>query len=412
MNRTPLISVVIPTRNRAQYLARAIESVRAQTYPAWELIIVDDGSTDDTPQVVQAFHDARIRYFRQAAGERARARNLGWHHARGEFVAFLDDDDLWLARKLEETLTGFTRAEVGVVYTAWQFIDANDRILPQPPAFTPKRGKVLPDLLRSNLFVSVHPALLRRECLVAVDGFDVTTVPAEDWDLWIRIAQQGYEFECIGEPLALYRVHGANTLKDWARLEQGTQTVLEKAFAHCAQPDLRALRAECFARNDFRNAVRRFTDGDVEGGSHLFAQAVRAFPRLLDERGTFYEVIGATQPEGYKGTWHFLDLDKGERYITAALEAAFRASSEPRSPDLKQRHARAWGEAYFVSGLLAYAIGDGQRARTMLRRAYAVYPPLAARPTFWLTFAKSFLPARLVQMYRRYVSNGWRRSRQ
>ncbi|QIT56556.1 glycosyltransferase family 2 protein [Aquisalimonas sp. 2447] len=125
MTAAPLISIVTPTFNRAGYLPVAIDSVLAQTFPNLEYLIVDDGSTDNTSDVVNSYDDERIRYFRQENQGQSVARNVGIENSRGEFVCFLDSDDAWVPEKLQQQLEAFrAHPEAGVVYGDYIFIDA------------------------------------------------------------------------------------------------------------------------------------------------------------------------------------------------------------------------------------------------------------------------------------------------
>src|SRR5581483_4193490 len=200
-----LVSVVIPSFNGARLLAEAVESVLAQTHPAVETIVVDDGSTDDTPALVARWGD-RIRYLRQANRGVCAARNAGLAAARGVYVTFLDHDDRFTPEKLARQAAVLdAHPDAGVVYTGWRFIDAEGR--PFPPVAWPRHeGDVLAELVIAN-FVFLGAVMVRRSLLAETGGFDEALRGAEDWELWLRLARHGARWACVDAPLFEYRLH-------------------------------------------------------------------------------------------------------------------------------------------------------------------------------------------------------------
>jgi len=190
------VSIVIPTFNRAALLTRALASVRRQTHCDWEAIVVDDGSADATAAAVAGFDDRRIRYLRHAANRGgSAARNTGIRAARGDFIAFLDDDDEWVDEKLEEQLRALGDADA-IVCTA----TLNGK------AFLKHRPKDHLDLrdLRKGTFVAGGTGTLLARAHVFNDiGFDEQLPRGQDWDVFIRIAQ-GYRVRYLNKPLVKY----------------------------------------------------------------------------------------------------------------------------------------------------------------------------------------------------------------
>jgi len=204
----PLISVIIPTHNRAELLRRAIKSVLNQTFEDFELIVVDDASTDSTPEVATGFDDPRIRYIRLKKNSGApTARNTGIKRSRGAFIAFLDDDDEWLPRRLELQMKKFEELEkdFGVVYGAFYYVSQQTgRIIgKRTPAH---RGWIYRELLVEN-FIGSPTLLIRRECFKRAGLFDPKLTSSQDWDMWLRIARY-YKFDYVEEAVAKYYVHG------------------------------------------------------------------------------------------------------------------------------------------------------------------------------------------------------------
>jgi len=210
-----MISVVIPTYNRAQFLAETIESVLAQVYREFEVIVIDDGSTDNTAEVVARFGD-KVRYVPQPNSERAVSRNHGLRLATGEFLAFLDSDDCWEKQALIEMVKSL-RANPAAAFTAvgCSIIGADNRVL---SVFYPGGGvegvlqEAFYQLLRTNVIGSPSAVLLRRSALERWGSFDEDRglLGVEDWELWARLAFHA-PIVCRRWPLVRYRRHFSNT---------------------------------------------------------------------------------------------------------------------------------------------------------------------------------------------------------
>ncbi|MBX9581390.1 MAG: glycosyltransferase [Gemmataceae bacterium] len=209
---TPSVSVVMAARNYARFLPQAVESVLTQTVTDWELVIVDDGSSDDTPAAARPFlADRRVRYVRADRLGQPRAKNLGVGLTRGEFVAFLDADDIWHPAKLERQLPLFTaNPGVGVVHCGRAVIDEAGRPVDRSAPAGP-RGRVLAPLFVYNS-VCFSSVVVRRRVFEHVGGFDPVWDLAIDYDFWLRVARH-YEFDGVDEELVLYRTGHGNLSK-------------------------------------------------------------------------------------------------------------------------------------------------------------------------------------------------------
>jgi glycosyltransferase involved in cell wall biosynthesis len=221
----PLVSVVIPTWNAADYLREAIESAFAQTYRPLEIIVVDDGSTDHTAAVCAAYGD-RIRYFHQPKDDKrgALATLRGLKEARGRFVAPLDHDDRWLPEKIERQVAAIlAQPETGAVFTRLRLIDSagNDK---GPWDLVGPSGDVFHHLLGGNVY-SHSSALYPRAVLDEV-GFHDPDLGIGDWDQWLKIARH-HPIIMLDEFLVEYRVHEQNYSADRRLMAQATWRVLE-----------------------------------------------------------------------------------------------------------------------------------------------------------------------------------------
>jgi GT2 family glycosyltransferase len=201
----PVVSVIIPTYNRASLIGRAIQSVIDQTYQDLEIIVVDDGSTDGTGDILRRY-DERIRSFRHPQKKGAgSARNTGIRQAKGQYLAFLDSDDEWLEKKLETQIEAFRTASpmVGVVYTGTWRVKGEKRWLIPNPAEVPGDGALRGSLLSGTYMVLTPAALVKKECFEALGGFDERLTALEEWDLWIRLSKR-YRFLYVDEPLVIW----------------------------------------------------------------------------------------------------------------------------------------------------------------------------------------------------------------
>lgn len=225
-----LVSVVTATYNMGQYAALAVKSVLCQTYPHVESIVVDDGSTDGTPETMEQFRtDPRVKFIRLLKNQgQTVAKNTGLREAKGKYLAFVDADNLWMPDKLEKQLPLFDQSEkIGVVYSDLQLIDGEGKKLPSIHR-TYHQGCITAPLLVHN-FVNFNSAVVKRECLERIGRFDESLSMGIDWDLWLRISI-GYKFAFLPEPTYSYRIWpnqmSHNTLK---RLECAKK-ILDKFF--------------------------------------------------------------------------------------------------------------------------------------------------------------------------------------
>jgi glycosyltransferase involved in cell wall biosynthesis len=206
---TPRISVPIAVRDYGHYLADALRSVQAQTFVDWDCILVDDGSQDQTPQVVRPFlADSRIRYVRSDALGQTRAKNLALRMSQAPLIAYLDGDDVWLPSKLERQIRLMdAEPQIGVCFTRRFLISPQGELLTSPHPAVP-RGLIFNDVLLDN-FVCFSSVMIRRSALEHVGAFDPRLELAIDYDLWLRVAKH-YAFDFIDEALVKYRTgHGS-----------------------------------------------------------------------------------------------------------------------------------------------------------------------------------------------------------
>lgn len=227
-----LVSAIIPVYNQERYLAEAIESVLGQTFEDVELIVVDDGSTDRTPEIIAGYRGG-LRAFREPNSGWASALNLGIREARGEWIGWLSSDDLWEPPKLARQFEALQKSpSAGVIYTDDLVIDSEGRVLGrrQFPSPRTRRARLL-GIVR-HCFINGSSTLVRRDVFERVGLFDEKDRYTADYDLWLRIAEE-HEFLHVAEPLVRYRIHPGQI--SWGR------EVMERAGGQVASRALRRM---------------------------------------------------------------------------------------------------------------------------------------------------------------------------
>jgi glycosyltransferase involved in cell wall biosynthesis len=227
------VSVIIPTYNFGRFVKESIQSVLVQTIGLLEIIVIDDGSTDDTAEVVTSIKDERLRYVRQENAGVSAARNRGAAESRGEYIAFCDADDVWEPTKLEKQIALFEAdREIGLVDCGMR--EFNDET-GQTIGFYLDGGSgwVADALLLWEGPVVVGPGgtiVVTREAFDTIGGFDERQKVGEDWDFCYRVARK-YKVGFVPEPLVNYRSHGGAAHRSVAQMEKGMTLFYQKAFA-------------------------------------------------------------------------------------------------------------------------------------------------------------------------------------
>lgn len=285
-----LFSVVITCYNYEKYLRQSIASSLSQTYHDIEVIIVDDGSVDDSKNTIHEFDDPRIvKIFQRNAGQ-PKAKNRGICEAKGEFIAFLDADDIWMAAKLEKQLALFADSEVGVVYSRRKWIDpdgfeilGNERDL--------KRGWVLDHIFVDN-FVCFSSSVIRRSYLEQVGYFDESLPMGNDYDLWIRLASI-CKFDFVDEPLVKYRTGHANLSKNTMKRYECAQQIMLKNLSN---PQIRARMSWYVPALAWADTWSNFgyylaTIGKKRDGFFYALRAICKFPFYLNTYKRFIKLM-------------------------------------------------------------------------------------------------------------------------
>lgn len=277
--QNPVCSVIVPCYNAACYLAASLDSVLKQTFKHFEIVVVNDGSIDNTDDVIKPYlHDSRIKYIKQDNAGPAQARNTGVRNSASEYIAFLDADDLWDATKLEKQMQLFSDPAVGVVYTTARYIDEQGQAVlcqHQSKYLMPRAGKVTPYLFIDN-FVPFSSVVVKRECFDKAGFFDVSLRSAEDWELLLRFSTY-YEFRYIDEPLLLYRFHSGQSSKDVSSMMLCVDRVRDKFLQHNKGILSRRIIQQAVV-NSYIQASNYYRSIDTRKALSYSAKALKAAP--------------------------------------------------------------------------------------------------------------------------------------
>ncbi len=287
---SPKVSVIVATYNREKYLKEAIISVLEQTYCDFEIIVIDDGSTDNTHIMIESFQDPRLRYIKQENHGRSHARNVGLHLSKGQYIAFLDSDDLYLMHKLALQISYLdTHPKVGMIYTSAYCIDDNGNFISHQ-----YKAKVSGSIYHKIAFfipvtITLPTVMLRRNIILKAGGFDEKMYRFEDTDLWRRISKIT-PIDAIDVYTCKLRTHAGNDIK-----MQNAQQLVNAVHYYVAKILNEDKKTNLLLFNwrigglyyYYAHALRRVPDGDVH--SHDFLQHAYQYCFLYKIKEYCYE---------------------------------------------------------------------------------------------------------------------------
>jgi len=295
-----LVSAIIPTYNRADYIAQAVSSCLAQTYPCYEIIVVDDGSTDNTPQVLGQF-GTRIQVVRQKNGGLAAARNAGIRAATGQYLGFLDDDDLWLPCKLERQVQALSQDHaVTVIYSDFAYVHEEGKNTVPRSLNRPQPRNMLEALLMGN-WLAVDTFLIRRDCFGEIGFFNEELRAHEDWDFWLRLAAR-YRWSHVPEELTLVLWHDRSLSRNARLMDETTWKVLDKYFASASGARLpRSTRRRAYSAAHYRIAMHYIACAQYwRAARHMGLGFTTAPERLFLESSKITLLLRNVASRGYR----------------------------------------------------------------------------------------------------------------
>ncbi len=388
----PGVSIIIPTFNRASLLKEALDSALSQTYPAFEVIVVDDGSTDETPVLLQAY-EGKILCLRQPNRGVAAARNAGFCASTGAFVTFLDDDDRIYPQKISRQVQQLAASpEAGFVHCRHDYMDARGSLLARGGVLA--RGDVLVELLCGNFIWSGAP-LIRRAVFEQAGGYNEQLSSAADYDLWLRICSAGHALACVQSRLGAYRLQHGSMVTGIERTEWEVLAALDAVFS---RPDLpaqvRAARQQSYAAWRVWFSRRYYACGAYEDARRNLRIALQSDPGLSADlprlRQSFLDEAA---------DWRVSD---GLAYIRGVIEHLPREAHS-----LAGERAALLARVCLGQAVKACARGETAAAGEAIRQALALDAALLSQPDELARTAAHYaliLPADPLELADRFIS--------
>ncbi len=372
----PLVSVIMPAFNSARFVAQAIESVLAQTYPSFELIVINDGSTDETEQILVPY-EHQIRLIHQPNQGASVARNTGIQAAQGKYILFVDADDIIPAHKLVTQVALLeANPDLGLVYSGWQYV-TEDGLHITGEIRPGKEGNLLKDLLLRRFFCVIGSPLVRREWLDKVGFFDPSLALAEDTDLWTRLAYAGCHFGYINEPLYQYRMVTSSLTHHVERQIKNEFARLDKFFSdpHLAD-DIKGLEAQSYSILWYEFATKYFHQGDMAKGQDCLHKATLLCPALAQDADWLVEWLAAYALSP--------DVADARQFVDMVL-----THLPPSAKTLARLRPRLYGHVHIAAAFQAYHNHQYQRIRPHILPALFWYPRALLNRGFLRIMVKS-----------------------
>lgn len=394
------VSVIIPAYNRANYLPLALQSILDQSRVPDEIIVIDDGSSDGTSELAQAY-EPRVRYFSQDHRGVAAARNLGLAVAQGDVIAWLDADDLWEPNFLATTLSILEeQPAVWGVYTGSILIDADGNKLTQSNIKSVSPADLYPALIDGDLVIVTPGIVLRKNCFTEVGTFDAQLAMCEDYDMWLRIAHVT-RLVGVPRPLVRIRVHDSNTHRDSTAFFHFLCQVGKKQFgpAECEPETWPEYKRRFYAHIYRVNAIRLMQEAQDRASWLYLSQAVRTWPKILEKLDVFYEAICGNQVRGHRGRPDLGDIEDNTVQLLRWLDDLF------VSADTVMLHQRrtAYYNAYLAAAMLHDQAGRWSKARRCLLHAIKAKPVMLTSGAVLRRLLKLYIGQRPAQLAQRLL---------
>lgn len=358
----PRVSVIVPTYNRSHLTAQAIRSVLGQTVSDFEVVVVNDGSTDDTEEIVLAFSDPRLKYFRQENQGPSVARSTGLQASTGEFIAFLDSDDLFLPNRLELQLAMLEKEPgAGLVYG--RYYSTNEQEAPEKIKGACHADLGLRHLLVRGTAFHWSTVLVRRSNLDSAGGFREELTYLEDWELAVRLALDGCQMICVDEPVSIVRQQAGSHAKSAFSYLKKAPAVLDMVYDDPRMPpEMHGIRNTVYATRHVRSAAAAYQAQDMELGKEFLELALQTDPTLTDENidlvvdQLFNRVMGFCLGDPRDTLQSVILHLPGERHFARELGR------------------RLWAKFYIDGAFEAYQLGQTTKCRNYALQAIRKRP--------------------------------------
>lgn len=399
-NQAPAASIIIPNYNHAQYVGDAISSVLNQTCSDFEVIVVDDGSKDNSREVIDQFGH-KVRAIYQKNQGLSAARNTGIRVARGAYIGVLDADDMYEPEFID-TLVGLLeeQKDAGGAYCGYRFVDHLNNPLPQIEA-----REVGPEHLHQALvdgnFLVPESMFVRKNCYDTVGLFDTSLTALEDFDMWLRITSQ-FKVIYTTKLLTRHRILPGSMSSDPTRQFQNRLKVIGKHFGAEPGPGgvWSAAQRRAYGRAYLVSAVEYLqVHNEARAYDCLYALA-NACPQLLAEMETFYELGCGDQPKGYRGEFASVNLKHNVPVVMRLLKKLSHASE---LHEFKRLERNAYANMNYAFGLLAYGQGKTNMARKFMFSALQLHPKFLLDRAVAGVALRSLLGAKLIAWFKRLL---------
>ena len=365
VEQDPLVSIIIPNYNHAQYVGDAIWSVLTQEYRNFEIIVVDDGSTDNSRDVITQFGD-KVQYIHQKNAGLSAARNTGIKASKGVLIGVLDADDMYESIFLSTlVVTLQENPDADGVYCGYQFVDHKNNLLPQIEARLVDHDKLYDALLDGNFFVP-ESIFLRRYVYDNVGLFDETLRACEDWDVWLRVTKK---YKIVHSPniLTRHRILPGSMSTDPQRMLTYRLAVLKKHVGDEPVGNGSSVAHRAYGRAYLGSCVEYLQYGNTDRAYECFQKLANIYPVLLTELDTFYQLGCGDQPKGSMGDLASLNVKRNSVPLLLMMTSLFSDSRTGKDVRLLERAASA--KAYFALGMLAYGTREFRESRWFFARA-------------------------------------------
>ncbi|MFN8445496.1 MAG: glycosyltransferase [Caldilineaceae bacterium] len=398
MIENELVSIIIPNYNHARYLGDAIESALAQSYTPREVIVLDDGSTDNSREVAMHF-SGYIDYIHQENRGLAPARNAAIRAATGKYVALLDADDAYEKHFVGRAVDALrSQPTARGVYTGYSFIDQKNHPLPQLETRVLPAKELHKALLFNNFLVPAC-VFVERDCYVQSNLFDERLSACADWDMWLRLSNK-YEIVGLPEALVRYRIVVGSMSSNPQRMLNERLAVLEKhvgAEPPATDPNDRVRRA--YAEAYFRAVIEFLQNENAEQAETYLHRAAALYPPLIQQRDTLFELLLGGQPRGIRGNLSQLEITSSCNNLLTVLDNLFDdAETGLRLAPLRNT---IYAQAYSIIASAHYARNHFSETRHFLMRSALADHDQAVNRQHLSMFAKSLLGTSLVNRFRR-----------
>lgn len=397
----PKISVVIPTYNRSNLICKAIESVLAQTYIDFEIIVIDDGSTDNTRNVLLKYNSV-IKYIVQKHSGPSAARNVGIRAAAGEYVCFLDADDMYLPEKLETEIKGFRDdSNPDIVYSWYKWIDENDHPLPGATELIVSDRLKFKDIFLFNNFFLPPGAMFKKYCFSNVGYFNEHLTAVEDWDLMLRLSIANLRIKPTKKILYLYRYQPTiqSVNNDIDNVIRNTFNVIDNVYNDSIFPSEKfGLKNAIYSKIYYEWSSMYYYVGNQADAMRYLAKSIEVEPSLFNNSQIFYTwAYGCIHLARRTRAEMYMHLFKIDAYLREFIDYFFRTRN-PNSQFIIDKNA-ILTSFYTTFAMLNYMARNMRVSLKYFIYAFRLRPSLVFNPVLLVTFMKALCGKNVVYLF-------------